>query len=285
VQVRDYELSELHFAYACHAYLRWSTHRRKAYAPPLALYRPTFHALVEPLGVHVLECDSRPTETRVLVSLRPTESLSAAAGKLKGQASKWLRQRLGLDEPTTLLARGYFACTAGGATTDKVEAYLESQSEHHHYDRRPLSPVWVQSWQPEREPQPWWQEEHADAHLQYHVVLATAGRRGVLGEAEGKAVAGGWEGLQRAHRFALRKVSFLPDHVHVALWLHPGVAPANMAVTLMNDAQRRLAAEFPGELLRAGVSRVWQPSGYVGSYGDLATRQVEQYVRRWQERE
>jgi REP element-mobilizing transposase RayT len=285
MQVRDYELPELHFAYAYHAYLHWRTHRRKPYADLLALDQPALHALVQPLGIHVFECDSRPTETRVLLSLQPSESLSACASKLKGRVSKWLREQLGLRDPTTLLARGYFACTAGGSTTGKVEAYLEAQGDHHGYSQRPLAPVFVRTWQPDREPEPWWHADHACTHLQFHLVLVTLGRRGVLGEAEAGAVADHWVKLQREHRFALRKVSFVPDHVHVALWLHPGVAPAGLVVTLMNEAQRVVADGFSTELLRARVSRVWQPSAYVGSYGDLATPQVQEYIRRWNRQE
>jgi hypothetical protein len=60
-------------------------------------------------------------------------------------------------------------------------------------------------------------------------------------------------------------------HVHIAFWLHPAVSPARLVVTLMNEGQRVLAERFPEELIRARVPRFWQPSAYVGSYGELAT--------------
>jgi REP element-mobilizing transposase RayT len=211
--------------------------------------------------------------------------MSACASKLKGQVSKWLRERLGLGQPTTLLARGYFACTSGDATTQKAEAYLEAQSEHHGYAERALPPVFVQTYDPDREIQPWWHADHACTLLRFHVVLGTMRRRGVFGPNEGAAVAACWLRLQRENRFALRKVSFVPDHVHVALYLHPLVTPAGLVVMLMNHAQRILAERFSEELVRARVSRVWQPSAYIGSYGDLATPQVEKYIQRWRTQE
>ena len=64
--------------------------------------------------------------------------------------------------------------------------------------------------------------------------------------------------------------------------LHPAVGPANVVVTLMNEAQRLMAEEFSAELVRASLGRLWQASAYVGSYGDLATPQVQAYIRRWQ---
>jgi REP element-mobilizing transposase RayT len=285
MQVRDYQLEELRFAYCYHAYLHWRTHRRKPYPQLANLDHSILHALVEPLGVHVLECVSQRAESRVLVSLRPDEPMSACASKLKGQLSKWLRQRQDQQLPATLLARGYFACTSGGTSTQKVEAYLQAQGEHHGYSTRVLPPVFVQTYQPERESPAWWHAEHACTHLQFHLVLATLGRRGAFGPDEGAAVAARWLELQQPHRFALRKVSFVPDHVHVAVYLHPAEAPARLVLTLMNAGQSLLAARFPAELIRAALPRVWQPSAYVGSYGDLATPQVQKYLERWQTQE
>jgi REP element-mobilizing transposase RayT len=265
MQVNDYQLQELHFAYCYHAYLHWRTHRRKPYPELATLNRSTLHDLVEPLSIHVLECDSRATESRVLVSLRPDETMSGCASKLKGRVSKWLRQRLGQEQPATLLARGYFACTSGGSTSQKVEAYLQGQAEHHGYSQRSLPPVFMDTYQPNQETQPWWHAEHACTHLQFHLVLATSRRRGVFGPNEGAAVARRWLDRQREHRFALCKLSFVPDHVHVALSLHPGGAPAPLVVMLMNEAQRLLAERFPVDLLRARLPRVWQPSAYIGA--------------------
>jgi REP element-mobilizing transposase RayT len=285
MQVTDYQLEELQFAYCYHAFFHWRTHRRKPYADLAALNRETLHALVDPYGIHVLECDCRPTEGRVLVSLRPNETTAACANKLKGRVSKWLRERLRLEQPTSLLARGYFASTSGGTTTEKVEAYLESQGEHHGYDTRVLPPVFLATYEPEQQSEPWWHADHAFTHLQFHVVLATANRRGLFGPDEGAAVAARWLDLQVENRFALRKVSFLPDHIHIAVLLHPAVAPAEVVLILMNEGQRLLADKYSGELVGRGLSRVWQPSAYIGSYGELATPQVQKYIRRWREQE
>jgi REP element-mobilizing transposase RayT len=117
--------------------------------------------------------------------------------------------------------------------------------------------------------------------MQFHLVLATAMRRGLFGPEEGAAVAERWLELQVEKRLALRKVSFLPDHVHIAVLLHPAVSPASVALAFMNEGQRLLAEKFSKELIGRGLSRVWQPSAYVGSYGELATAQIQKYIERW----
>jgi len=66
----------------------------------------------------------------------------------------------------------------------------------------------------------------------------------------------------------LIKVSFVPDHAHIALRAHP---------ELMNSAQE----EIRGALIPARVERLWQPSLYIGSYGDLASPQIRKYIEQW----
>ena len=72
-------------------------------------------------------------------------------------------------------------------------------------------------------------------------------------------------------------MSFVPDHVHVALRTHPAVSPADIAIALMNSAQD----EIRGALIPARVERLWQPSIYIGSYGDLASPQIRKYIEQW----
>jgi len=109
-------------------------------------------------------------------------------------------------------------------------------------------------------------------------VLATWHRRGVFGAKAGAAVTRVWRELEQRFRFALLKVSFVPDHVHVALRVHPVVARTNWSFELMNAAQALVWSEFSADAIQARVERLWQPSAYIGSFGDLATPQVEAYL-------
>lgn len=82
---------------------------------------------------------------------------------------------------------------------------------------------------------------------------------------------------------ALEEVSFVPDHVHLAVHIHPSVSPAKSVVALMNAAQELLWTEFAESAIRAGVERLWQPSAYIGSCGDLESAKLAAYVRRWED--
>jgi REP element-mobilizing transposase RayT len=282
--ISDYQLDDLRFAYCYHAYLRWQTHWLRPYPSLARLDAAVLQSLVERFALRILECESESTEVRVLMSLQPQETLAACASKLKGQTSKWLRHVLGQEQPESLLAKGYFACTAGRSTAAQVDQYLAGQAEHHGYEQRMRPPVHVETYPLSSTEEGGLQAKHAFTVLQFHLVLATWRRRGVFSAKEAEAVAHCWCGLQAQAPFALRKVSFLPDHVHVAVCTHPSLSPGQLVVALMNAAQRTLGAGFADALIQAGVERLWQPSAYVGSFGDLATGQVQRYLRTWRAR-
>jgi REP element-mobilizing transposase RayT len=181
-----------------------------------------------------------------------------------------------------LLSKGYFACTSGKSTGEQVQAYLEGQGEHHGYMARPVPPVWVAEYRMSAGIENRLRVQHAWCLLQFHIVLATQQRRGLFAEREARPVAEGWLTCQGETNFALLKVSFLPDHVHVAVRMHPATAPGSLVVLLLNRAQDVVGEQFAASAVSAGLGRLWQPSAYVGSYGDLASPQVRQYIHNWQ---
>jgi REP element-mobilizing transposase RayT len=58
--------------------------------------------------------------------------------------------------------------------------------------------------------------------------------------------------------------------------MHPGVSPAAAVAELMNIAQEAVQRELIG----AGVDRLWQPSAYIGSFGNLTSNEVRKYINR-----
>ena len=275
--LQSYQPHELHFAYCYRVYQRFRTHGCRPYLPLASLRRSELDTLMRPYNIRVLECASDYTDVLATLSLQPLETIASAADKLKGRVSKWLREELRLSQPTNLLSKGYFASTIGKSRKRAVENYLSAQSEHHGYAKRQLPPVFVGQYELDVEDLARVSPKHAAVVAQFHLVMATSGRRGILGSEEGKRIAASWRELQRASRYALIKVSFVPDHAHVALRAHPAVSPADIAIALMNSAQD----EISGTLIAARVERLWQPSIYIGSYGDLASPQIRKYIEQW----
>jgi REP element-mobilizing transposase RayT len=159
-----------------------------------------------------------------------------------------------------------------------VEKYLSTQGEHHGYDKRALPPVFLERYDLTTTDLSRLAPAHAAVIAQFHCVLATTRRRGVLGSVEGKKVSAEWKKVDVGARFAIIKVSFVPDHLHVALRAHPAVSPVAIVLGLMKSAQEVLSKE----MIAAGLDRLWQTSVYVGSYGNLASVQVRKYIENWE---
>lgn len=74
----------------------------------------------------------------------------------------------------------------------------------------------------------------------------------------------------------------MPDHVHLAVRTHPSLSPAMVVVALMNASQELMWNGFADAVIQAGAERLWQPSAYIGSYGDLVSPKLAAYVRKWE---
>ncbi|HEX7334069.1 MAG TPA: IS200/IS605 family transposase [Pyrinomonadaceae bacterium] len=276
-----YEPHEISFAFCYRVYFSWRTHRRHAFSPLAKLQRATLNALLHPYKIRVLECVTNDTEVRCIVSLTPLETISGCASKLKGRVSKWLSEALNLAALQPLLCKGYFACTTGKSRSRVVERYLSLQSEHHGYSNRLLPPIFVDQYVLTTDDERRISPHHAMVIAKFHLVFSTTWRRGIIGSTHGRRISKAWLNIQPELRIALIKVSFVPDHVHVALRSHPSVSPASIAAGLMNSAQQVMQVE----MIEAGVNRLWMNSAYVGSYGDLSSPQICKFLERWRSSE
>lgn len=187
--MQPYQLDELRFAWCYRVYLRCRTHRLRRLLPLAELNQAVLDEIGAQFDIHVLEHNTADSDVLLLLSLKPWETVSACASKIKGQISKWLRERLGLTDPSNLLGRGYFACTVGQSTSTAVEEYLSKQSEHHGYDGRARPPIFVRRYQWTQTDEDRVSAQHAYTVLQHHIVLATWRRKGVFGESSASAVA------------------------------------------------------------------------------------------------
>src|SRR5262245_4952094 len=276
--IQPYQPHELKFAYCYRLYIRFRTYKCSRQPFLASLEGSILDALLKLYGVRVLKLASDPTDFLAIVSLQPPETGSSAADKYIRREVKWRKGKLELTEPANLLSKGYFAVTIGKTRRDTVEKYLSKQAEHHGYSNRPLPPIFSERYDLSVADVNRLAPAHAVVVAQFHCVLAVAGRKGVIGSVEGRTVAAEWKKVEVDARFAILKVSFVPDHVHVALRAHPAVSPVAFVLRLMNSAQEVLR----NELVANGLDRLWQTSVYVGTYGDLASAQVRRYIENWE---
>lgn len=280
--IQPYSLAEVKFAWSFHVYICSRSYRRQSQAELARLDCEQLNQMLEPYSIRVLEYKATEQEFRALLSLVPGESVSAAVSKLKGRISQWLNSSNASAGKSKVLARGYFAVTSGKSTTELVADYLEKQSSHHGYDRRLRPPVYLQTYTATELSQKILETNHAKTRLMFHLVLATEKRRGIFGADSGQAIADCWKSLECTHKIFVSKVSFVPDHVHIAVEIHSSVSPAELVVLLMNSAQELMWQLFSNDVICAGVGRLWQPSAYIGSFGDLTSNALVAFLKNWE---
>ena len=281
VYYEPYNASQLHLAYCHRVHFRFQTHCRLPQSYLEGLRQDEFQASLDAYGIRLLDVASDEVDLVCQVSLRPAESVSGCASKFKGRLSKWLRTAQGLDAPTKLLATGYLACTVGDPTRKDIEGYIGRQGEHHGYSQRPLPPVLVEEYPLPAAAAVRLDAAHNLSLLRYHLVFGTMCRRGVFTQAEAAGVVAAWRGVQAKEQFALLKVSVVPDHVHMAVRVHPAVAPLALAERLMNVAQEVMFEQFPEVVIRYSANRLWENGAYVGSFGELSSRAVRAALAQW----
>lgn len=280
--LRSYQSSELSFAWSYVTYFRWKTHRNRTNPHLDRLDQPTLDGIAQRYGIRVLEANTNSKEAVLMASLGPDESVSTCVSKLKGQTTKWLREAMGLDSPARLLSRSYFACSIGKNTRQAVEAYLAKQPRHHGYADRARPPVFVKEYPLSGADEERLQPKHGRALIELHVCLSTLQRVGVFGSRTGEALADHWEGLGPAESHALRRISIVPDHTHLALRIHPAVVPSSLILRLMNSSQEFLFRSHREEVLAAKLPQIWHPGAYLGTYGDVEAGRVKRYIREWE---
>ena len=163
-----------------------------------------------------------------------------------------------------------------------IEDYLNKQSEHHGYLERARPPVFVQSFKYNEEELRELATDHASTWLRYHIVLATWNRHGVFTDETAQSVTEGWRELRQG--FLIDKVSFVPDHVHIALTTHPTQSPISVVGTLMNSAQELVWNRYSNVAIQSAVERLWQSGAYIGSFGALSGKAIKAYMYRWASR-
>lgn len=267
--------SDLQWAYQLHYYLCFRTRWRAKQFSEGKQEDLLSSLLAEVCGqhdYHLLKHKVYPDHLRCLLSLRPNHSISGVINKLKSNVSREFCLEFGLQAP--LWATGYLAHTVGRVRIKAVKEYLANQSEHHGYGGRISPPVFRYR----SDNAIALRAAHAVFDLSYHLVFATRWRRSVFGSSLGGQLMDYWLKVAGKGGFALDESTVLPDHVHLLVRLPPKRSIEECALSLMNNSQHWLAKHHKAALVHAKIDRVWQPSAYAGSCGQVTTAIVKRFL-------
>ena len=268
---------EISWAYQLHYYLCFRTHRRKnlfSSGDRMEALTKELSQICERHDFHQIKAKGYPNNLRFLLSLRPSHSISKTLQSVKANLSRELRARFGFELP--VWADGFLARSAGRVRIEAVKRYLDSQSKHHGYEQRVLSPVFRFV---DKEQQPL-NSAHSVFDLNHHVVLATKYRQGIFGSSVATELISYWRLVAKKGNFAIDRATVLPDHIHLMVRIVPKVSIATSVLALMNNGQHWLGKHYPDLLIEAEVDQLWQPSAYVGTTGRITTALVKSFLNR-----
>ncbi|HKV38765.1 MAG TPA: IS200/IS605 family transposase [Blastocatellia bacterium] len=271
-------LSNLSWAYRLHYYIcfrAYHRHRLFGEAERAKQMAVLLQEVCSNHDYHLLQQKVYPNHVRMLVSLRPDQTVSKVVQTVRGNSSREFARCFNLK--TSPWARGYLARSVGRITTQAVSRYLTSQPVHHGYASRVLPPVYryraeagaVQL-----------SAAHASFDLNHHFVFSTSYRRSVFGSRMGEAVAQYWLKVAAKHGFAIDQVSFVPDHVHLLVRAKPKQSVEDCALAQLNNSQHFVGTRYPAALIEAGINNLWAPGAYVGTCGRVTTAEVKSFLGR-----
>jgi putative transposase len=263
------------WAYQLHYYLCFGTHRHRATFATSGsdlLISDLLSEICARHDYHILKLRAYPDHIRLLVSLRPAQTISKVVQTIKANSAREYGIRLNLEPP--LWAKGYLARSVGRVRIQAVKRYLEEQSEHHGYASRIRPPVFrYRAQQSVALGAP-----HASFDLNHHLVLSTRYRRGVFTSALGEALGRYWLTVAAKRGFAIDQMTILPDHVHMLMRTVPKMSIEVCALPLMNNGQHFIGRHHKGAMIEAGLDQLWRGSAYAGTCGRVTTALLKAFL-------
>ena len=269
-------------AYQLHFYLLFKTHcgREVFDADDIrALLTDTVQDVCDREEYHLLDSQLTANRFRLLVSLKPNQTISRVVRMLKGNLSRRFSltfpDRLAQRRLKTLWAGGYYATSSGKVNLAAARSYLDSQASHHGYRGK-----WTDGLKfinPNFK-SPVFKLAHCACTLAYHVVLATQRRTPVFDDTIAKRLFPYALTIGAKRGFAIDRMSVLPDHIHFLFEALPSVSVAECVSALMNNTVHWMEKHYWGVLKQTGAWDVWQPSFYAGTVGKYKTAQVKSFL-------
>jgi len=275
--------SSLVAAYQLHFYLWFKTHYRR----PLLLTENSRSLVNDALSeicsrqqYHLLDTDISKDNVRLMLSLKPTQSVSQAVKFLKGNISRQFglafADVLQAHTSRSLWAKGYFARSSGKVSLAAARQYVESQAAHHGYRGNWTQPLKFRN--PDFK-SPAFTFAHCLCQLDYHFVVATQNRLPLFDETMALRLFDYMLAIGRKYNFAVDRIGLMPDHMHLIIESTPSLSAEECVRAILENTRHWMTKNYSGVLKDMNGWDVWQPSFYAGTVGEYSTAQVREFLR------
>ena len=179
-------------------------------------------------GYHLLAHRLQERRLEILLSLKPTHSISRVVQKTKANVSRQVFASY--PESETLIGRrnlwanGYRVESVGAATTAMIKGYLDSQREHHPVQAQEPRAL-VRYAAPDKESYRGFRRGKSEYRLNHHYVFSVKQRPRVLDEDVARYLTDLWLQICQAKEYELLTLEILDEHAHCLISQKPKHAP------------------------------------------------------------
>ncbi|MCD6318353.1 IS200/IS605 family transposase [Candidatus Aerophobetes bacterium] len=115
-------------------------------------------------------------------------------------------------------------------------------------------------------------------NIWYHVVWSTKYRRKVLVNKVADTCKELFAGTARENDFTIKAMEIMPDHVHLFISAHPKYAPSAIVKKLKGISGKWLFERHPELRKIYRKNKLWNPSTYYGTSGDVSKETIRKYI-------
>jgi putative transposase len=116
---------------------------------------------------------------------------------------------------------------------------------------------------------------HSNYNLNYHMVMVTKYRRGVLSGAVRELLITTLSVSCTERDWIVLGLEVMPDHVHIFVSCPPKWSPSDVVKILKGVSARRILQAHP-QLSRRG--HLWTNAFYVGTAGTVSSQTIQNYI-------
>lgn len=116
----------------------------------------------------------------------------------------------------------------------------------------------------------------------YHIVWCTKYRRKIIKGNVVTALKDIFQQISDERNWPVVAAEVFVDHVHLFVSAPPQWAPAQVAKIFKGVSARRLLMKYPKLSTYKGRSKLWSPSYYIGTAGNVSAETIKRYIKECQ---
>jgi putative transposase len=115
-------------------------------------------------------------------------------------------------------------------------------------------------------------------NVNYHIVWSVKYRRHVLKQEVANRLKEILTDVADDKEFIIRTMEIMEDHMHIFVSAHPKISPSYIVKMSKGISGRLLLREYPKLRQKLWKGKLWNPSYYIETIGDISEATVKKYI-------